>query len=173
MVEGLGELHVLHAPISAKAGRAKVLTLEAIAGALAAPRDHPVVLAGDLNTPQYESREGEVRSFARTRTGRLREGFDERHDDAELCLVPGLGDHGYADAFRDRHGYLARDRSWMYPNGRTGFRLDHLLVRGLDVVAAAYVHAWRERRLSDHSALWADVVPTSSPSGRAAGPRRP
>jgi endonuclease/exonuclease/phosphatase family metal-dependent hydrolase len=38
-----------------------------------------------------------------------------------------------------------------------GFRLDHLLARGLQVAACEYVHDWRERRLSDHSALWADL----------------
>jgi exonuclease III len=153
----VGEIHVLHAPISAKAGRVKVLTLEAVAAWLVRPRDRPVVLVGDLNTPAYESREGEVRSFARTRTGRLREGFDERHDLAELGIVHGLLAHGYVDAFRHLHGYQRRDRSWMYPNNKMGYRLDHVLVRGLEVVACEYEHSWREAALSDHSAVWADV----------------
>jgi endonuclease/exonuclease/phosphatase family metal-dependent hydrolase len=153
----LGELHVLHAPISAKAGRVKVLTLEAMAAWLAPPRDHPVVVVGDFNTPAYESRDGEVRSFARTRTGRLRAGFDERHDRAELGLVTGLATAGYVDAFRAVHGYLKRDRSWMYAHGKMGYRLDHVLARGLEVVACEYEHAWREARLSDHSGVWADL----------------
>jgi endonuclease/exonuclease/phosphatase family metal-dependent hydrolase len=153
----LGEVHALHAPISAKAGRARVLTLEAVAAWLAPPREHAVLIAGDFNTPAYESREGEVRSFARTRTGNLREGFDERHDRAELGLVPGLAQAGYADAFRAVHGYARRDRSWLYPNGKTGYRLDHVLVRGLEVVACEYEHGWREAGLSDHAAIWAEV----------------
>ena len=153
----IGEVHVLHAPISSKAGRAKVLTLEALAAWLAPRRPHPVVLVGDLNTPAYESREGEVRSFARTRTGRIREGFDERHDRAELGIVVGLLEHGYVDAFRAVHGYLRRDRSWMYPNNKMGYRIDHVLVRGLEVAACEYVHSWREAALSDHSAVWADL----------------
>ena len=153
----VGELHVLHAPISAKAGRVKVLTLEAMASWLAPPRDHPVIVVGDFNTPAYESREGAVRSFARTRTGNLREGFDERHDRAELGLVTGLAAAGYADAFRAAHGYARRDRSWLYPNGKMGYRLDHVLVRGLDVVACEYEHGWRDARLSDHAAIWAQV----------------
>jgi exonuclease III len=157
LVDGLGELHVLHAPISSKAGRAKVLTLEAVAAWLAPPRDHPVVLVGDLNTPAYESREGEVRSFARTRTGNLRNGFDERHDAAERGIVVGLLEHGYVDAFRAAHGYLNRERSWMYPNNKMGYRLDHVLARGLEVAACEYEHGWREARLSDHSAIWAEL----------------
>jgi exonuclease III len=151
----LGELHALHAPISAKAGRVKVLTLEAVTAWLAAPRAAPAVVVGDFNTPAYESREGEVRSFARTRTGRLREGYDERHDAAELGLVTGLAEHGYVDAFRAVHGYGARDRSWMYANGKFGYRLDHVLARGLEIVDCAYEHGPREAGLSDHSAVWA------------------
>jgi endonuclease/exonuclease/phosphatase family metal-dependent hydrolase len=43
----------------------------------------------------------------------------------------------------------------MYANGKFGYRLDHLLVRGLEVEASAYEHGWREAGLSDHSAVWA------------------
>ena len=157
-VEGVGEVHSLHAPISAKAGQVKVLTLETMAAFLAAPREHPVVLAGDLNTPQYESREGDVRSFARTRSGRIREHLGERHDAAELGIVVGLLEHGYVDAFRVLHGYERRDRSWRYPHDRTGYRLDHVLVRGARVEACEYEHAWREARLSDHSGMWARLA---------------
>lgn len=136
----------------------KVRTLEAVVAVLTPPSPEPVVLAGDLNTPQYESREGEVRSFARTRGGRIRPHLGERHDRAELAVVPGLAAAGYVDMFRAVHGYGARDRSWMYPNQRMGYRLDHVLARGLRPVDSGYVHAWRQRRLSDHSALWARLA---------------
>lgn len=149
-------LHALHAPISAKAQHAKVLTLEAVADHLRGPGP-AAVLVGDFNTPAYESREGDVRSFARTRTGALRDGYDARHDAAELGVVPGLARDGWTDAFRAVHGYGARDRSWMYANAKFGYRLDHVLVRGLQVEACAYVHGWREAGLSDHSAVWAAV----------------
>jgi exonuclease III len=153
------ELHNLHAPISSKDGEVKVRTLEAVHAALATGSDVPRVLVGDLNTPQYESREGEVRSFARTRSGRIRPTHGERHDRAELGLIVGLRQHGYVDAFRAVHGYARRDRSWLYPNGKTGFRLDHVIVRGLEAVACEYEHGWREARLSDHAAMWADLRP--------------
>jgi endonuclease/exonuclease/phosphatase family metal-dependent hydrolase len=61
------EVHTLHAPLSSKEDLAKVRTLEALFAALAnesADRP-PRVLAGDLNTPRYESREGEIVTFAR------------------------------------------------------------------------------------------------------------
>jgi exonuclease III len=165
MPTGPVAIHAVHVPTSNKADAVKIRTLQTLRAALAAsPTGYPCVVAGDLNTPQYESREGEVRSFARTRSGHLRPTHGERHDRAELGFVPGLADLGFVDAFRDVHGYGARDRSWMYPNGKMGYRLDHLFARGLRPVRADYVHAWRERRLSDHSALLVELV---APSGQA------
>jgi len=152
------EIHNLHAPISSKAELAKVLTLEAMYEHLITAGETPRVLVGDLNTPQYESREGEVRSFARTRAGAIRPTHGERHDRAELALIVGLRDAGYRDAFREVHGYSRRDRSWLYPNGKMGWRLDHVITRGLGVTDCEYEHSWREQRLSDHSAIWAELT---------------
>ena len=156
---GGAELLNLHAPISTKAEQVKVRTLEAVFEHLAAPSELPRVFVGDLNTPQYESREGEVSSFARTRSGRIRPLYGERHDAAELSVVVGLLEHGYVDAFRVLHGYARRDRSWMYGHGKMGYRLDHILVRGLEVDECDYRHDLRERGLSDHSAIWAPLGP--------------
>jgi exonuclease III len=160
----VGELVNLHAPLSSKAGAVKVMTLEALYAYLAPPSATPRIVVGDFNTPAYESREGEVRTFARTRTGRLRPAYGQRHDRAELALVTGLLEHGYSDAFRALHGYGRRDRSWLYPNGKMGYRLDHVMVRGLGVMACDYRHDWRESRLSDHAAMWAELRPVSGPS---------
>src|SRR3954447_14101814 len=154
----LGEVVNLHAPLSNKAGEVKVLTLEAVFSYLAMRDEGPRVVVGDFNTPAYESREGEVSSFARTRSGRIRPDYGERHDAAEMGVVVGLRSHGYLDAFRSLHGYLRRDRSWMYAHGKMGYRLDHVLVRGLEVGACDYRHDLREARLSDHSAIWARVA---------------
>jgi len=41
---------------------------------------------------------------------------------------------------------------------RGGWRLDHVLVQGLEPVASAYAHEWRRAGLSDHSALLADLT---------------
>lgn len=153
------ELHDLHAPISQKAGQVKVRTLETMFGVLADRSELPRILVGDLNTPRYESREGEVQTFARTRSGNLRPDYGERHDNAELALIVGLQAHGYVDAFRVLHGYARRDRSWLYPHGKTGYRLDHAMVRGLRVVACEYEHGWRDAGLSDHAAMWVELRP--------------
>jgi exonuclease III len=151
----VGEVVNLHAPLSSKAGEVKVLTLEAVFSYLALADAGQRVVVGDFNTPQYESREGVVHSFARTRSGRIRPAYGERHDAAEVGMVTGLGDYGYVDAFRVLHGYSRRDRSWVYPHGKMGYRLDHILVSGWEVEACEYRHDWRERGLSDHAAMWA------------------
>ena len=155
-VDGV-EVVNLHSPISAKPDQVKVRTLEAVFEYLVAESSLPRVFVGDLNTPQYESREGEVQSFARTRTGRIRPDYGERHDRAELGVIVGLLEHGWIDAFRSLHGYGRRDRSFMYKHVRLGWRLDHAFVRGLEVEGCDYRHDLREAGLSDHSAMWVAV----------------
>jgi len=56
-----------------------------------------------------------------------------------------------ATASASRAGPLANDRG--------GWRLDHVVVRGLTPTAAAYAHDWRRAGLSNHSALIVDLVP--------------
>jgi endonuclease/exonuclease/phosphatase family metal-dependent hydrolase len=149
------EVHTLHAPLSAKEDRVKVRTLEALFAALAADDGMPRVVAGDFNTPRYESREGEIITFARDRRGRLREELGARHDRAELLLIDELTRHGWRDAFRALHGYARRDRSYAMRTGY-GWRLDHIIASPeVEPVEADYIHEWRTERLSDHSAMWA------------------
>jgi endonuclease/exonuclease/phosphatase family metal-dependent hydrolase len=150
---------VVHAPISQRAHRVKVLALEAVRAWLAERDDPRVVLLGDLNTPRREHPDGTVMTFAAERDGTLRPERGERHDAAERGVTEqGLRDLGFADAFRALHGWEVKERSWTYPNGG-GYRLDHLLVRGAaDVRAAAYAHDLRQAGLSDHSPLAVDVA---------------
>ena len=56
------------------------------------------------------------------------------------------------------HGYTKRDRSYMLANNKFGWRLDHIIASPpVEPVACEYIHDWRERRLSDHSAMWAEL----------------
>jgi exonuclease III len=147
----------VHSPVSESPGLAKVRTHEALHEHLARGRG-PRVLCGDLNTPRRETPEGEVMTFARTSSGKLRPERGARHDRAELALIRGLEPYGWHDAFRSLHGYAARDRSWLWPNGG-GYRLDHVIVsRGIEVRRCEYLHVWREQGLSDHSALLAELA---------------
>ena len=160
-VDGLTtEIHTLHAPLSQKPNLVKVRTLEALFDAVAADDGVARIVTGDLNTPSYESREGEIQTFARTRSGRIRPDYGERHDRAELLLIAELPRRGWSDAFRVLHGYSARDRSYMFANRKFGWRLDHILLSSeLEAVACEYVHEWRENGHSDHSAMWAEARP--------------
>jgi exonuclease III len=159
-IDGI-EITNLHSPIAPAPDLAKVRTHEAVAAHLAVGAG-PRVLCGDLNTPRREFADGDVLTFAHDTHGRLREERGERWNLAERALIRDLG---WTDAFRVLHGYEQREASWTFKEDRGGWRLDHVLVSGLDVVAAAYAHEWRRAGLSDHSALVVDLASqTSTPS---------
>ena len=152
-------VHNAHVPNAAN-GWIKPDTLAALRAGLergAGPR----VLCGDLNTPRRELPDGSVVSFARDSRGRLRPERGDRWDQAELGVVPGLGEIGFADAFRAIHGYARREPSWTFrriAGHGGGWRLDHVFASAeLGVAAAVYHHAWREDGLSDHAPLEVDL----------------
>lgn len=161
-LSGAIEVHCVHVPNAAN-GWIKVQTLEAIrAGLMDAPA-RPRLLCGDLNTPRRELPDGTVLSFARDSSGKLRPERGERWDAGELGVVPGLRDIGYVDVFRALHGYSRREPSWTWQRRaghRGGWRLDHVFAsRDLRPLRCSYHHDWRDRGLSDHSALEADLEP--------------
>jgi len=165
VTEGVEVVNV-HSPIAPAPGLAKVRTHEAVAAYLAERDGTPVILCGDLNTPRRELADGEIVSFAHDSAGRLRPERGARWDRAERALVSGLPrDHGWVDAFRSLHGYGEREASWTFPEDRGGWRLDHVLLRGLRPVASAYAHDWRRAGLSDHSALVCDLVDDAGRTG--------
>jgi exonuclease III len=153
------EVHTVHVPNAAN-GWIKPRTLAAVRTGLGARRGSRV-LCGDLNPPRREARDGTVMSFARDGRGRLRPERGTAWDEAELGVVPGLRDLGFADAFRALHGYGAPEPSWTWrriAGHDGGWRLDHLFCSAeLRPVACSYHHAWRDAELSDHSPLEADV----------------
>lgn len=151
-------VHTAHVPNAAN-GWIKPDTLAAVRVGLEAGSG-PRVLCGDLNTPRREKPDGTVISFACDTHERLRPERGERWDGAELGVVPGLAEIGFADAFRTVHGYASREPSWVWRHGG-GWRLDHLFAAELEIEAAVYHHAWRDDGLSDHSALEADLSAAS------------
>jgi exodeoxyribonuclease III len=156
-VDGL-ELVNVHSPISARPDLVKVRTHEAVFAHLSNGWG-PRLLCGDLNTPRREHPDGRVWTFARDRYGKLRPERGERWDEAELSLIKGLESHGFRDAFRAAHGYEAREPSWVWQRWGGGYRLDHLIASDeVTVSEIAYVHAWRDAGLSDHSPLVARVA---------------
>jgi exonuclease III len=154
------EVHTVHVPNAAN-GEIKPLTLAAVREGLAA-RSGARVLCGDLNTPRREQPDGTVWSFARDSRGRLREERAGFWDEAELGVVPGLRELGFADAFRALHGYAERSPSWTFrriSGHGGGWRLDHVFCSDeLAVEGSRYHHDWRDGGLSDHAALEADLA---------------
>jgi exodeoxyribonuclease III len=151
------ELVNLHSPIAPAPDLAKIRTHEAVA-AYVSDTGGRAILCGDLNTPRRELDDGDVLTFAYTSSAKLRPERGERWDRAERALVHGLRERGWLDAYRHLHGYGHREASWTFANDKGGWRLDHMLVRGLTPVACAYAHDWRRAGLSDHSALIADLA---------------
>jgi len=152
------EIVNVHSPISAKAGLVKVLTHEAVFRHVAVGTGPRIVL-GDLNTPRKELSDGSVWTFARTRSGRLREDRGERWDAAESALIRGLEPRGFRDVFRELNGFEHKEPSWEWPRTGGGYRLDHLIASAeVTVTACSYRHDWRrDDGLSDHSALVAEL----------------
>jgi exonuclease III len=148
----------LHSPIAPAPELAKIRTHEAVAAYLARLEPAPRILCGDLNTPRRELPGGDVLTFAYDSSARLRPERGERWDAAERALVHDLRANGWVDAYRALHGYGDRSASWTFADDRGGWRLDHLLVHGLEPVASSYAHEWRRAGLSDHSALVADLA---------------
>ena len=162
----------VHSPISPKPDLAKVRTHEAVHRHLAdEPSGHARILCGDLNTPRKELADGTIWTFARERYGQLRPERGERWDRAELALIRGLAPYGYIDAFRHLHPRALEEISWEWTRWGGGYRLDHLIVsQNLTVEDCHYEHSWRERGLSDHSALVATVrSPRRRVTDRACG----
>lgn len=142
----------VHSPISPSPDLAKVRMHEQLF-AVACGLDR-AVFVGDLNTPRRDLPDGTVLTFAHDTNGRLREDRGERWAAAERALVWSLrAERGWTDPFLD-----APERTWTYPGNKGGWRLDHVLVRGVDVGARAYAHGWRLAGLSDHSAIVADLA---------------
>jgi exonuclease III len=157
VADGIEVVNV-HSPISPKPGLAKVLTHEAVFEHLRS-RAGPRVVLGDLNTPRKEHPDGSVWTFARDRSGRLRPERGERWDVAESALIRGLETDGFRDAFRELNGFDSKEPTWEWPRWGGGYRLDHLIASAeVEVTACSYRHDWRrEDRLSDHSALVAEL----------------
>lgn len=147
------ELVGVYVPSIARKDGVKVPTQHAMHARMAAAKDQPHLICGDFNSPMAESVDGEVTLFFKP--SRQVEYAGER------ALMHGLVELGMRDAFRDCNGWEVDAPSWFWKNrGRTGgYRLDHIFVSPhFEVNRCWYDHSVREAGLSDHSAMFAEVV---------------
>jgi exonuclease III len=146
------ELLGAYIPTIARKDGIKVPTQLALHDRVRQAAGRPLVVCGDFNSPKAESAEGEIELFFRP--SRAEEYAGER------ALMHGLLELGMRDAFRACNGYGIDAPSWFWKNrGRTGgYRLDHIFVSPhFEVLRCWYDHEVRERGLSDHSAMFAEV----------------
>ena len=72
-------------------------------------------------------------------------------------VLAGSDQHGLRDAYRDRHGFTVATPV-THRVRRLSRCFDHTFVsRHFSVVDCGYHHEWRRRKLSDHSAMWAQL----------------
>ena len=90
-------------------------------------------------------------------------GWDpECWDAGERNVLEGLAVHDLTDVFELLGRFPPDDNSWYWRGfGReAGRRFDHVFAsKKLSPQKAAYLHGWREQKLSDHSAVWARFQP--------------
>jgi exonuclease III len=180
---GAIELHTTSIPPGVSNGWLKVEMFEGIYARFACPAQCARILCGDLNTPQAVSADGRMTTWGQVITangsvrtwrtkrdacGRIDTG--DRWDAAERSVLAGLAQFDLPDVFRALHGYGVQEWSWYWQgNGRRiGRRFDHVFAsQRLHAVQCQYLHAYRERGLSDHSPIEVDFAPGHAELQRA------
>lgn len=155
------EIHTVHVPPGASNGWIKIRTLEALYKRLARAATHPRILCGDFNTPQFETPDGQVVSWAQRLMTNGEVVYErwpgaKRWDAAERNILEGLVKYGLVDAFRYLHGYRRPAFSWrqMRNGKRHSRRYDHTFAaRELRALQCKYMQGPRRRGLSDHAPI--------------------
>lgn len=142
------EVHVAHLPPGVSRPEEKVATFEASYAGLSEPSARPRILCGDFNSPQSETKAGDVLTWANHHPSMY-----ERWDAAERSVLQGLAVFDLSDVYRRVNRYQADEGSWITPSG-TPRRYDHVFAsKRLNPVSCGYVHGFREAGLSDHSPI--------------------
>ena len=155
--DGAFELVGVYVPSIARKDGVKVPTQHAMNARMAHAAKRPHIICGDFNSPKSETEDGMTLFFKPSRP---------LEHAGEHALMGGLFDYGLRDAFRECNGYADPAPSWFWKNrGRTGgYRLDHIFVSPhFEVRRCWYDHGVRERGLSDHSLMLAEVGLLSGP----------
>jgi exonuclease III len=162
-------VHNTHIPPGASNAWIKIQTLNGLFKGLSVRSDIPRILCGDFNTPQAETPDGRVVTWAQRLTGSgdwrvarsIRGGPGSVWDEGERRILTGLAVFDLVDVYRSLHGYTRAEASWLMRRGEAsvGRRFDHVFAsRDLRPNACQYLHTLRERGLSDHSPIEADFV---------------
>ncbi len=155
------EFHVAHIPPGASHDWLKINTFEGIFKFLARSScNYLRILCGDFNSPQAETRSGEIITWGQNilKGGQVRFSDKEgRWDAGERSVIQGLAEYNLYDIFRLLNGYESQEFSWLLR--RKGKiiarrRFDHIFAaKTLNPDTCRYIHSFREESLSDHSAI--------------------
>ena len=125
--------------------------------------EYPRILCGDFNSPQAETRSGEVITWGQKilKDGRNRLinrcGRGDKWDKGERNVIQGLAEYDFCDIFRQLNGYESQEFSWLFRlKGKivSRRRFDHIFAaKTLNPDTCRYIHSFREDNLSDHSAI--------------------
>ncbi len=168
---GPTELYTTHIPPGSSNGWIKVEMLTGLYKGLARLSAVPRILCGDFNLPQAECTNAEIVTWAqRIRPNgqivcraRVRGGPGPSWDAAERNVIIGLAAYDLLDVFRALHGNKTQAFSWVLRRGRKSVprRFDHIFASArLRPTSCLYIHAVRQRGLSDHAAIEVVFQPT-------------
>lgn len=158
------EFHVAHIPCEASHSWLKIDTFEEIFKYLTRSSCNcPRILCGDFNSPQAETKSGEVITWGQKilADGQVRLINRARRGDAwdagERSVIEGLAEYGLCDIFRLLNGYESEEFSWVLRRkGKiiSRRRFDHIFAsKRFNPVSCQYIHSFREESFSDHSAI--------------------
>ena len=144
------EFHCVHIPNGSSHKWEKIDSFEAIYSKLAHATTVPRILCGDFNSPKEELENGNIIPW---RPG------NSRWANGELSVISGLAQFNLKDVYRELNGYPPKDFSW-YSRPHIGRRFDHVFASDdLSAIECKYVHEWRIKKLSDHSAIEVIFLP--------------
>jgi exonuclease III len=160
------EIHVAHIPCGSSHGVLKIDTIIGIYNFLARKNnEYPRILCGDFNMPQAETPSGEVITWAQKirkdkqiRLMKIKRGLrGDLWDAGERNILQGLTEYDLPDMFRLLNGYKSQEFSWFFRlKGKivAKRRFDHLFAsKTLNPLTCCYIHSFRKKSLSDHSAM--------------------
>lgn len=160
------EFHVAHIPCGYPHGKLKIETIIGIYDFLKRKNNkYSRILCGDFNMPQAETPSGEVITWGQkickdgqVKFKKIKWGIrGDVWDAGERSIIEGLADYDLCDIFRYLNGYESQEFSWLFQ--RKGKRIarrrfDHIFAsKKLKPVTCGYIHSFREKSLSDHSAI--------------------
>jgi endonuclease/exonuclease/phosphatase family metal-dependent hydrolase len=156
------DLHTTHIPPGSSNGWLKVEMIDGIVQYFKDHQENPQILCGDFNTPQKETVNDGVITFAQriksdgkvVLRNRFRGGLGADWDTSERSLFTQLNSHGLRDAYRLQHPDNFDAFSWLFHRKGKEFktRFDHMFVdKRLHLQTCEFIND--QGSLSDHAPL--------------------